>query len=495
VEPPEECDDGNTGGGDGCAADCTREVCGNGRVEPPEECEPNGMSCQDPSYRCTDSCICVPPSCGNGTIDQGEECDPGGKLCENARDSCTDRCTCVRCGDGTIDQGEECDPGGKLCEDARDRCTDDCTCVRCGDGTLDPGEECDPNGVPCAVSLGTCTNACTCVLPTNLLLITKTGSAGPCNGFCPTTPPLAPPICLRDLRCGTRQRCGPALTGPFAGRAENAAGDNIGNLVRGCLYIGTSANEATPANATPDGGVTYFDIDPATNYQEAVTIRGSAGAGGAPHAPDRDTCSLGPLAGQPFRCFFGPPLPIVAGAFSTCVINNFRDGVAGTVNTSTGEANVTIPLAPAPYLIGNPGSPCPKCVNHVCSAGKNAGQACNPVGSLLTTHDCPPSREPVGVLQVTLTPLTTGEVSMSADPQSGIFCQSVGAQNAGFFGDIKVRKIVVQGVPAGNIRDGQPHDITLAAAFCIPSAGSIIDAQVGTPGPGATAIFGAASLQ
>ena len=33
VDPAESCDDGNTAGGDGCRADCTLEICGDGKVD------------------------------------------------------------------------------------------------------------------------------------------------------------------------------------------------------------------------------------------------------------------------------------------------------------------------------------------------------------------------------------------------------------------------------------------------------------------------------
>ena len=53
VEPPEECDDGNTQNGDGCSAQCMLEEdepkCGNKKVEFPEECDDgntqNGDGC------------------------------------------------------------------------------------------------------------------------------------------------------------------------------------------------------------------------------------------------------------------------------------------------------------------------------------------------------------------------------------------------------------------------------------------------------------------
>ncbi|MCA9685961.1 MAG: DUF4215 domain-containing protein, partial [Myxococcales bacterium] len=64
----EECDDGNTKGGDGCDAMCKKE-CGNGKVDPGEECDDgntmNGDGCDS---MCKDEC-------GNGKVDAGEECD------------------------------------------------------------------------------------------------------------------------------------------------------------------------------------------------------------------------------------------------------------------------------------------------------------------------------------------------------------------------------------------------------------------------------------
>jgi cysteine-rich repeat protein len=51
VEGIEECDDGNTTAGDGCAADCTTEdgdaVCGNGTVETGEECDDGNTTAGD----------------------------------------------------------------------------------------------------------------------------------------------------------------------------------------------------------------------------------------------------------------------------------------------------------------------------------------------------------------------------------------------------------------------------------------------------------------
>ena len=39
AEDPEECDDGNTDDGDGCADDCRIERCGDGVLQSDEECD------------------------------------------------------------------------------------------------------------------------------------------------------------------------------------------------------------------------------------------------------------------------------------------------------------------------------------------------------------------------------------------------------------------------------------------------------------------------
>jgi cysteine-rich repeat protein len=44
-DPGEECDDGNTAGGDGCSADCvSQEICGNRYADVGEECDTAGAT-------------------------------------------------------------------------------------------------------------------------------------------------------------------------------------------------------------------------------------------------------------------------------------------------------------------------------------------------------------------------------------------------------------------------------------------------------------------
>jgi len=77
VEGIEECDDGNTDAGDGCAADCTTEL--------------------------------VEGVCGDGTLNTGEECDDGDTT---AGDGCSATCT--------VEEGFTCTDEPSVCTEAID---------------------------------------------------------------------------------------------------------------------------------------------------------------------------------------------------------------------------------------------------------------------------------------------------------------------------------------------------------------------------------------
>ena len=166
-EGREACDDGNTLSGDGCRADCTSEVCGDGVVDAGEDCD-------DQNLLDADACLngCQAAACGDGVLfDGAEECDDGNTI---NGDGCGDACRSEFCGSGILDPQEACDDGNlldgdgcrgdclkiELCgdglEDANEQCDDgnlldgdgcrsDCTDEVCGDGVADPQEECDDN--------------------------------------------------------------------------------------------------------------------------------------------------------------------------------------------------------------------------------------------------------------------------------------------------------------------------------------------------------------
>ena len=118
----EQCDDGNTVGGDGCSAACQFEVCGNGIVDVGETCDDGNTTSGD---GCSATCQ-REPRCGDGYLDPGEECDDGNLV---AGDGCSDTCAREpRCGDGIVDPGETCDDGNTT---SGDGCSATCQIEPC----------------------------------------------------------------------------------------------------------------------------------------------------------------------------------------------------------------------------------------------------------------------------------------------------------------------------------------------------------------------------
>jgi cysteine-rich repeat protein len=132
IDPGEDCDDGNTTGGDGCSASCKDEVCGNGVVDVGEGCDDGDT---DGGDGC--SATCTVEACGNNVQDVGEGCDDGNVV---SGDGCSDVCKAEICGDDVLDANEECDDGGTADGDG---CSAACVLESCGDGSLDQYEECD----------------------------------------------------------------------------------------------------------------------------------------------------------------------------------------------------------------------------------------------------------------------------------------------------------------------------------------------------------------
>jgi fibro-slime domain-containing protein len=140
VEIGEACDDGNTRGGDGCAADCKS-------IEKDFACPEPGMPC---TYlvKCGDGVLggnerCDPPSPGGGcaadcTLEPGYVCDPPGAVPDPTQPA---RCHRTVCGDGNRE-------GTEACDDANDRDGDGCAAA-C---TLEP--DCSDGGGACASKCG-----------------------------------------------------------------------------------------------------------------------------------------------------------------------------------------------------------------------------------------------------------------------------------------------------------------------------------------------------
>lgn len=121
IDPGEQCDDGDTAGGDGCDAACDVET---------------GWSCLgEPSV-----CSMTTGSCGDGAIASGEDCDDGDTT---GGDGCSAACD--------VEAGWECAGSPSHCNPL------------CGNGHLDPGEDCD-GGADCDATCHLIA-ACTLVSP------------------------------------------------------------------------------------------------------------------------------------------------------------------------------------------------------------------------------------------------------------------------------------------------------------------------------------------
>ena len=199
----EQCDDGHTTSGDGCADTCTVESgwtctavpdatsvcqkCNNGMKEGTEGCDDgntaDGDGCsQTCSIESDWACWGTQPSacykCGNGKREYMEGCDDGNTA---ANDGCSPTCTvesnsrctgselsiCQRCGNGVKEGTEECDDGNLLSNDGCSVCSIEinstCTgshpsvCQRCGNGKMEGTEQCDDNNV---FTNDGCSNSC-----------------------------------------------------------------------------------------------------------------------------------------------------------------------------------------------------------------------------------------------------------------------------------------------------------------------------------------------
>lgn len=202
----EQCDNGalNVYGPNTCRADCTLPVCGDGIVDNlyGEICDMGSRN----SWTAIDGCApdCTPNVCRqsiyfNTTVNPADilPTQPGTYWYPGSDDTCTqntdwfvftspqsistcqlnqfravltDNARCLqarnnrpvtflqvtsRCGDGLIEGNEECDEGPENSDYAPNSCRRNCRLPRCGDGVQDKGEQCDgtPNCTPsCALA-------------------------------------------------------------------------------------------------------------------------------------------------------------------------------------------------------------------------------------------------------------------------------------------------------------------------------------------------------
>ena len=415
----------------------------------------------------------------------------------------------VRCARGVVSTAVGTGDLPRSCAGSVKKCVSKSTCGRPGYVTccrtsasgktkcrVKRPEKCTaPVGGSCTTGFSSCCDACTtggCVpspTATRTPTITPTITQTPTVTDTPTIPaicvpqaPLPTPIAqvpitlaMGSTGCGGVGLMSPAPTAPFSGTVADAGNMTLGNLALGCLYAGS-----LPGLLLPDGATAQLDVVGLNLLPLSLTLTGSPGSGpqdctkgagpgqkcanGSPGIDMMGTCNGdadcgAPTACQPApNCFFGPPIPVPNGATSACVVSAFRTDLCGQVNLTPPGATFATALASYVYLTLNADSPCPRCESGVCNGGERAGLSCTPVGSQMTSVDCPPTLSTfITTLNVVLPQLTSGTSTMTAS--DGVFCD--GQLITGAMGIHDVRTVTESGTsPALN---GTSLNMSLAA--------------------------------
>lgn len=285
---------------------------------------------------------------------------------------------------------------------------------------------------------------------------------------------------------------------PLSGHVDDADGNKLADLAVGCLYTGL-----LPPTRLGSGSTAVLDV--VGLGLPTVVLAGSNGSG-----PRDCTKGAGPLKhclnGKPGtdgnglcgtdadcnnqagscqldgNCSFGAPVP-VPGLVPACSVNTMLSDMCGSMNVLTFEVNFSLAIQARTY-VGPANEPCPLCVDNVCSAGKNAGLACEPLGNYGTSPDCPPlDNKFIAAIDVVIPALTTGTTTMLPDG-GGLFCD--GQVEPGLFGLTTARSLTQTGT--GVSQGGLSGETTAVATFCIPETGNaLIDIVGGFPTAGTLA--------
>jgi hypothetical protein len=389
----------------------------------------------------------------------------------------------------------------------------------CADAVAVPGltaypPECQATTTSTTTTVPTSTTIITLpttTLPTIIPTTTTTTTSTTSTTVSPCAPTVPVPVgsVTVTIEAGSPDCGGPGLVPspqpPFAGQVNNIDSTKRADLGLGCLYFGGSGALAFPPAQIPDGGESVLDVA-GIQLPLSLTLQASAGNGPADctlgAGPDMrcangglgtdgmglctsstDCGGAGTCLPEP-NCYFGPPIPVPAGATSVCIVNAIASDACGVADLSANTTTAYVNLSSRIYLTSDNASPCPRCVASICTAGKRAGMACTGgVGSKGTTIECPPSDgQFTGALAVALAPVSTG--SSSLNHPIGDFCPD--QRSPGAFGG-EASAVIVSGSPLG----GGPglFSSTLAGVFCLPSTGvPLIDAVGDLPGPGAVSV-------
>jgi len=320
------------------------------------------------------------------------------------------------------------------------------------------------------------------------------------GGSCPPCLDQASQDALRDRLLAQMYRSSGFV---YACSAGGPGFSKITDLGLGCLYLPIGSGVPVP-----DGATKILDVTAV--FGSTLTLGGSDGTGptdctrgsgpgrhcinggGAACATDANCGNAAGACALDANCYLVQPIPISNGALSLCLVDVLESDETGTADLDAGTAAVIEHHASRLYLTSDPVSPCPRCENGACTAGKNAGDPCMPLGSKLTTIDCLPKDEQ---FLAALQPheLFTTAPSELADVGSG-FCS--GQPKSGAFGVANALRITASGSAVGGWSDLQPHPVMLASVFCIPPSGNaLVDTIGGLPAPGVVSAAGTVQLR
>lgn len=312
---------------------------------------------------------------------------------------------------------------------------------------------------------------------------------------------------------------------PLVGAIYDAVsgGTKVADLGGGCAYFGGGNSAYFPAAQPASGDSLRFDATSCSG--DVLPLVGSAGgaAAGCLDGPSDDvkvclndtrlTCNIdadcpvfgtiyGPFAfvgrcAKAPRCFSGAPYPFYSSLANACVVPIGAASATGSVRPATGEISYSISGSNIVYIDRNdffPVTPCPQCIDGACVGGARNGQACTPTGSVnQTSTDCLPDEDDFFTfVGGGTTTFTTAPGAMSAP--DGMFCP--GQRNAGGFGVSRVRRIELNGTPAGSLADLQPHPATFLSLGCSRASGDpLVDNLADLPGPAAASVTGVLQMQ
>ena len=396
--------------------------------------------------------------CGDGIVGAGEQCDDG-----NATDGdgCDSNCTPTACGNGIRDATERCDDGNLVDGDG---CDSTCTPSGCGNGVVDQREQCDPpSDTPCNGCGTYCSSTCTCV------------ERRPCA--CPFTD--GSPSEVRLLRFTLKD-----------------SADTCGSLSDGTplacnhLYLGGGQ-----PNSLPDVAVPTTVSTATTATCDGTTMALSSAAGG-------EHCTAP-------GCLFGPALQLDLPPLHLCVVISVAGAVSGTLDCTSWDSALTLPLRADVFQGGAGHSPCPDCT------GKTTIGECSTTGVTL-------------LASLQLPDFSLGTTSAQHSSNDGTFCGYCRERNfgafegdprrggsgaavrctgdaactnpsypvcqqlsRGAFGNDGAQVISEDGRRPVPLGDGAPHEARLAGVFCLPpSFSETLDPNASLPGPGAVGLIG-----